>query len=630
MMDDDLLFSNSDPDVESDAPTAAPWKVLIIDDDREVHAATRLALSDVVCLDRPLSFLSVYSAREAHERLPEMQDIAVILLDVVMESDDAGLQLVRYVREELKWAEARIILRTGQPGSVPERHVITQYDINDYKSKAELTESRLFTTVVAGLRSYRHLVSLEESRRGLRKIIDAAASLQQTRSMQLFAEGVLLQLTAILGASSSSVLCAHRQAGDNENILTLATSGRFSGLPSSHLAGEDVLGRLQTALEGKANVFAPGYAALYLKTPNGREVVVYVESDRPFSPLEISLLEMFGYNISVGYDNLELYEQLLEANATLERRVAERTRELGESEAKLRVFKSAVDYSSAAIVITDPDGIIEYANPAISRNTLYDWDMLVGQHVSVFRSGRMPSPLFEEIWAEARRGQSWRGELLNRRRDGGLYWEDVSLSPVCDDNGRITHFISIRDDISERKRMEDELRRHATTDPLTGVLNRRSFMADADLALSRCRANQGACSVIMLDIDHFKNVNDTYGHSVGDQAIRSVASIATRLLEGRGFLGRLGGEEFACVLPETGLEAAISVAERLRLAVADAAVTLSDAKRLSITISLGVAAFEGDGATVDLLLQQADCALYDAKLGGRNCSRPFAHLAGAA
>ena len=129
------------------------------------------------------------------------------MLDVVMETDDAGLTLVRFIREELDWQTTRIILRTGQPGSAPEQDVILQYDINDYKAKTELTQTRLFTAVVVALRGYRHLVNLETSRAGLRQVIRASASLHRTRSLDLFAEGVLLQLTAILDTEAHSILC---------------------------------------------------------------------------------------------------------------------------------------------------------------------------------------------------------------------------------------------------------------------------------------------------------------------------------------------------------------------------------------------------------------------------------------
>lgn len=138
----------------SQSPTANPgWPVLIVDDDEEVHAVTRLALRKMSFKERPLHLLSAFSAKEAETILRERQDIAVVLLDVVMETEDAGLRLSKKIREELGLKAIRIILRTGQPGQAPEQQVILEYDINDYKSKTELTSQKLFTTMIAALRS---------------------------------------------------------------------------------------------------------------------------------------------------------------------------------------------------------------------------------------------------------------------------------------------------------------------------------------------------------------------------------------------------------------------------------------------------------------------------------------------
>ena len=475
MSDTDLLFENDDaaPILEN---TSLPWTILIIDDEPEVHAATRLALSDTIFQSRPLTFVSAYSAAQARELLPTLEHVAIILLDVVMETDDAGLELVRFIREELNWQATRIILRTGQPGLAPEQDVILQYDINDYKAKTELTQTRLFTSVVVALRGYRHLINLETSRTGLRQVIRAASSLHRNRSLDLFAEGVLLQLTAILDTEAHSILCTHRRSRTAAPLTVLTGSGRFSGVSASPAdLDTEIRTRLTAALALQRHLFAGQYATLYLRTPGGREVIIYVESGRPFSELDLSLLELFGHNISIGYDNLKMWQQLDDANQLLERRVAERTQQLTRSEADLRRFKSAVEHSSASILITDLHGIITYANPALLATSQYGLDELLGNRPSLFKSGAMPDHLFTTLWEQIRAGNSWRGELLNRRKSGTSYWEAVTISPVANDAGEITHFVAVKEEISERKRLEEELRRLATTDPLTGTLNRRSF-----------------------------------------------------------------------------------------------------------------------------------------------------------
>lgn len=155
--------------------TGDTWKILMVDDEAEIHNVTKLVLSDFTFEDKPITFISAYSGEEAKALIEEHPDTALILLDVVMETDDAGLEVVKYIREVLGNLIVRIILRTGQPGQAPEDVVIINYDINDYKTKTELTTRKLFTALVAALRAFRALTKLEESRRQLAKIAQASA-----------------------------------------------------------------------------------------------------------------------------------------------------------------------------------------------------------------------------------------------------------------------------------------------------------------------------------------------------------------------------------------------------------------------------------------------------------------------
>lgn len=148
------------------------WKVLIVDDEKEVHAVTRLALMELTFEQRGLEFLSAYSRAEAEQLVTEHHDIALILLDVVMDTDDAGLKVTEYVRNTVKNQFSRIILRTGQPGQAPERAVVMHYDINDYKAKTELTSQKLFTSVMSALRSYRDIIRVEQQRQQLQQQLE--------------------------------------------------------------------------------------------------------------------------------------------------------------------------------------------------------------------------------------------------------------------------------------------------------------------------------------------------------------------------------------------------------------------------------------------------------------------------
>lgn len=180
-MFDDFVFA---PEKDGHAGSmAAPWKILIADDEEEVHQVTEVAMIDIVFKGRPLEFLHAYSAREACDILAAQPDIAIILLDVVMETDNAGLKLVRHIREQMGNRRLRIVLRTGQPGQAPERDVVVDYDINDYKSKTELTRQKLLTCVVSALRSYDDIVALENLSRDLEHQV-----IERTRDLSLAKE----------------------------------------------------------------------------------------------------------------------------------------------------------------------------------------------------------------------------------------------------------------------------------------------------------------------------------------------------------------------------------------------------------------------------------------------------------
>src|ERR1700753_1320049 len=203
---DDVLHLIDDTEAVADDHSGRKCTVAVIDDDQAVHEGTRFALSDYSLNGQTLEILSAYSAAEGRELMRTKPDAAAVLLDVIMETDAAGLELVEYIRNELRNETVRIILRTGQPGQAPERRVIVQYDINDYKAKTELTADKLFTSLTAALRTYQQLEPMVQPRRGLEIIIDAASTLYDFKSMQRLAEGVLTQLASLLNVHCAGLL----------------------------------------------------------------------------------------------------------------------------------------------------------------------------------------------------------------------------------------------------------------------------------------------------------------------------------------------------------------------------------------------------------------------------------------
>ena len=342
-MDDDLLELMPDEPPPA-GPRAGPWTIALVDDDPAVHEGTRYALAGYELEGRGLEILSAHSAGQARKLLAERRDIAVVLLDVVMETDEAGLQLVDFIRRELRDETTRIILRTGQPGQAPERRVIVDYDINDYKAKTELTADRLFTSLTAALRAYQQLKRLDETRRGLEIIIDAAPMLLDQKSMQRLAEGVLTQVASLLNADCAGILVLREGNADESDgaFSVLAGSGLYGGVvgcaPES--LSPAIRPLVEAAFAARKNHFGEHWSTLYVRTASGSEIVALIDADRPLSDTDRALITLLTGRLSIAFDNVILYEQLQRANVTLEQRVTERTAELIRANRRLALQRS--------------------------------------------------------------------------------------------------------------------------------------------------------------------------------------------------------------------------------------------------------------------------------------------------
>jgi signal transduction histidine kinase/DNA-binding response OmpR family regulator len=304
-----------------DTTSALPWQILIADDEDEVHQITTVALADVVFKGRKLSFLHAHSAFEAKQMLLANPDIAVILLDVVMEQDNAGLRLVREIRETMGNRRLRIVLRTGQPGQAPERDVVIDHDINDYKSKTELTRQKLLTCVISALRSFDDIVSLEKSLQGLENIVGAAGSLLQAITEKSFADEILTQVNHLLGHPSNGLIAGRRNGTQEINIVT---AGERYLHPTSK-----ALKMVQDAFDGRCNVYGTEEICLYIQPLKGSaDFGVLVPIEHALTDLQKRLLEVLCTNISAGMANVQLYDSLVAMSVDLERQVVQRTQDL--------------------------------------------------------------------------------------------------------------------------------------------------------------------------------------------------------------------------------------------------------------------------------------------------------------
>lgn len=341
MTDDDILLIPDD--VVTRPERVGTWTIAVVDDDPAVHEGTRYALSGYELDGRGLEILSAYSAAEARTLLANRRDVAVVLLDVVMETDDAGLQLVGYIRTTLKDETTRIILRTGQPGQAPERRVIVDYDINDYKAKTELTADKLFTSLTAALRAYQQLKRLDETRRGLEIIIDAAPMLLDHKSMQRLAEGVLTQVGSLLNVGCAGILVLRETDASNDRFCVLAGSGCYGHYVERSPAwplDADVHPLVEKAFSDRIHCFGAHRSTLYVQTSSGSEIVALIEADRSLSETDRSLIALFTSRLSIAFDNVILYEKLQRANVGLEQRVIERTADLIRANRRLDMQRS--------------------------------------------------------------------------------------------------------------------------------------------------------------------------------------------------------------------------------------------------------------------------------------------------
>jgi response regulator RpfG family c-di-GMP phosphodiesterase len=333
-MSDDFLFANHDVTEDEEELAIGSWKIIIVDDEPEVHAVTKLALSDFVFQDKSLEFYSAYSGEEGKQLIEQHPDAAVVLLDVVMERDDAGLQVARYIREQANNHKVRIILRTGQPGQAPERQVILDYDINDYKSKTELTAQKLFTVMMSSLRAYRDIIALDNSRQGLQKIIEASADIFKAHSMEQFIDGVMQQLTSVIGCGSEQAMYLTDSMMVDCNSLTkdhilriVAAQGGFEpciGKPAVEVVDEELREAFEQAIKEKSIVYRGSYLVAYCYSRFSNNSLLYVSGlPKQIGQTEKTLIELFAQNVQIAYENVQLQIELEDTQRELVYRLTE-------------------------------------------------------------------------------------------------------------------------------------------------------------------------------------------------------------------------------------------------------------------------------------------------------------------
>jgi len=326
MSNDDLMNFASEPE-PTPAVRVAPWKILVVDDEEEVHRVTALALADFTVHGRPLQLLDAYTGRESIDILRQQPDIAMVLMDVVMETEHAGLDAVQAIRNDLKNRFVRIVLRTGQPGQAPEREVVRRFDINDYKEKTELTTTKLYTLLHTGLGLHRELTAMEQNRIGLEEVIEASASMFEQRSLSHFQRGLLQQLAALLYARRDAVIVsaaattAGIAASDNGNgLLVVAGTGEYEGMEgrrANEVLSANALEHVHRALQDRLPMIGEHHFAVHFATRAQVEHVVYLTSESRFEPSDVRLVKLFCRNVNIAFENLALHQEVRESQRQL-------------------------------------------------------------------------------------------------------------------------------------------------------------------------------------------------------------------------------------------------------------------------------------------------------------------------
>ncbi|CCQ11107.1 Predicted signal transduction protein [Pseudoalteromonas luteoviolacea B = ATCC 29581] len=306
----DFLFADHEDEASPSVELQEFWDVLVVDDDPEIHSVTKLALSGVTFWNKGIRFHDAFSGKDAIDILSKPNQICVVLLDVVMETDDAGLDVVKRVREELKNRFIRIILRTGQPGFAPEENVIREFDINDYKTKTELTRSKLVTSLMTAIRSYEQLKQLDSHSAALSSILEASKAILGHTDTQAFGSAVINQLANILSVEPKGIMCG--MVGDEKRIVVYGGSAeyqQFVGAGLEQLDNGRIILQMQNAFDCLCHQQTEHEVTFILKTKS-RAAAIYLELEHAPDLAQLQFAELFLTNVSVGLDNIRLFNRL--------------------------------------------------------------------------------------------------------------------------------------------------------------------------------------------------------------------------------------------------------------------------------------------------------------------------------
>jgi diguanylate cyclase (GGDEF)-like protein/PAS domain S-box-containing protein len=288
-----------------------------------------------------------------------------------------------------------------------------------------------------------------------------------------------------------------------------------------------------------------------------------------------------------------------------------------QAEEKIRTLFQAIEQSPVSVMITDTDADIEYVNSTFEQITGYQSAEVIGQNSRILKSGQTPHHVYQDMWQTISSGKAWQGEIINRKKNGELFWENSHIAPVHDESGTISHYLAVREDVTLRKHQEEKILHQAHFDALTDLPNRFLSLDRLSQLINEAQRDSELVAVLFLDLDDFKKINDTLGHDIGDKLLIEAAGRLQSETRNGDTVGRLGGDEFIILLGGlTDAGDASPIVENLLNRFRDSFRV--DGRELVLTASIGIAIYPDDGDSPSELLRNADSAMYYSKDEGRN------------
>ncbi|MDR3672556.1 MAG: diguanylate cyclase [Holophaga sp.] len=286
-------------------------------------------------------------------------------------------------------------------------------------------------------------------------------------------------------------------------------------------------------------------------------------------------------------------------------------------ESRLRILVKAVEQSPVSIIVTDNEGIIKYVNPKFCKVTGYTIEEVLGKTPRILKGGFLSADFYRDLWQTILAGEEWHGIFHNRTKSGEFVWELASISPIRDEDGLITHFVSVKEDFTEIKRLQDRMDNLAHHDQLTGLPNRTLFYDRLRQAQAMARRRDEGFALFYMDLDGFKAVNDGHGHELGDQLLKAVGERISGCVRESDTVARMGGDEFTVLLPE--LQSRETAGELARLII-DALTQPFSLGEVTchIGVSIGISFYPKDSEEPERLISYADAAMYRVKNAGKN------------